>query len=124
MWYLKYNTSYLKPTRKSLRTNQTKPEEILWNKLRNKQFYWIKFRRQHSIWRYILDFYSSEIKLCIEIDWDSHFDEKWKNYDEIRTDFLESIWIKVIRFTNNEIIENIDWVMNNLETIINIKYVK
>lgn len=115
MWYFKYNISNLNNTRKALRKNMTKPEEIFWNKVRNKQFHNLKFRRQHSIWRYILDFYISELKLCIEIDGDNHFDENWKSYDEVRTEFLKSVWIKVIRYTNKEITENIYWVIEDLE---------
>lgn len=79
---------------------------------------WLKFRRQHSIWRYILDFYSIELKLCVEIDWDSHFEENAKEYDNVRTEFLESAWIKVIRFTNKEIVENIEWVLESLKNFI------
>jgi len=115
MWYSQYNVLELKETRKMLRTNQTKPEEVFWNKVRAKQFYWLKFRRQHSIWRYVLDFYCNELKIWIEIDWDNHFEENQKEYDEIRTEFLESSWIKIIRFTNNEIMSNIDWVLNKLK---------
>ena len=115
MWYSEYNTLKLKDTRKVLRKNQTKPEEIFWNKVRVKQFHWLKFRRQHSIWRYILDFYCNELKICVEIDWDNHFEEDTKEYDKIRTEFLETAWIKVIRYTNKEIIENTEGVLYNLE---------
>jgi len=115
MWYLKYNILSLKPTRKLLRTNQTESEEIFWNKVKAKQFHWLKFRRQHSIWRYILDFYCPELKLCIEIDWDNHFENETIIYDKIRTEFLENAWIKVLRFTNKEIMEKIEWVLENLE---------
>ena len=118
MWYLKYNTLELKPIRRTLRTNQTKPEELFWNQVRAKQFLWLKFRRQHSIWRYILDFYCPEKKLCIEIDWENHFESETIIYDKIRTEFLESAWIKVLRFTNKEIMENIKWVMKSLEKLI------
>lgn len=118
MWQIFQNIKNLKTTRKILRNNQTKTEQIFWNKVKNKQFHNLKFRRQHSIWRYILDFYIPELKFCIEIDGDSHFDENWKSYDEVRTEFLKSIWIKVIRFTNKDIVENLDWVIELLEKII------
>lgn len=75
----------------------------------------IKVRRQHSIWRYVLDFYCKDLKLCIEIDWDNHFEEEAKEYDNIRSEYLESVWIEVIRFTNNDITKNIDWVLENLK---------
>ncbi|MDD5769957.1 MAG: endonuclease domain-containing protein [Candidatus Gracilibacteria bacterium] len=118
MGYLKYNTLNLKPTRKTLRTNQTKPEEIFWNKVRNKQFHGLKFRRQHSIGRYILDFYCSELKLCIEIDGDNHFESEGIEYDNIRTEFVETVGIKVIRFTNKEIMENIEGVLESLGKVL------
>lgn len=118
MWKILQNIPALKQTRKVLRKNQTKPEEIFWNKVRNKQFLWWKFRRQHSIWRYIMDFYCKELNLCIEIDGDNHFENEQKEYDEIRTEFLKTAWIKVCRFTNKEIMENSDWVLATLEEII------
>lgn len=114
------NKIELKLTRKNLRNNLTKPEQIFWNKVRNKQFLWLKFRRQHSVWRYILDFYCPELKLCIEIDWDNHFEENTKEYDSVRTEFLESSWIKVTRFTNKEIMENIEWVLEDLKIFLNL----
>jgi very-short-patch-repair endonuclease len=60
---------------------------------------------------YILDFYCTEKRLCIEIDWDSHYTEEWKWYDEVRTEYLNLAWIKVIRFTNIDIKTNIEWVL-------------
>lgn len=115
------NKIELKQTRRKLRNNQTKPEQIFWNKVRNKQLLWLKFRRQHSIWRYVLDFYCPELKLCVEIDWDNHFQDNQLKYDKLRTEFLDSSWIKVVRFTNIDIIENIDWVIENLEISIKIE---
>ncbi|NUJ97378.1 endonuclease domain-containing protein [Candidatus Gracilibacteria bacterium] len=112
------NIPALKQTRKVLRKNQTKPEEIFWNKVRNKQFLGWKFRRQHSIGRYIMDFYCKELNLCIEIDGDNHFENEQKEYDEIRTEFLKTAGIKVCRFTNKEIMENSDGVLATLEEII------
>ena len=108
------NISRLKITRKKLRNNQTKSEQIIWNKLKWKQFLWLKFRRQHSIWRYILDFYCPEKKLAIEIDWENHAEEEQKEYDTMRTDFLNSAGIKVVRYTNEDIMKSIDWVLQDL----------
>lgn len=122
MWIKVKNAQNLKQTRKVLRINQTKPEEVFWNKVRNKQFFWLKFRRQYSLWRYILDFYCHSLKICIELDWDSHYGEESIEYDEIRTEFLKSAGIKVIRFTNKEIMNNIEWVLESL--IENISIIK
>ncbi len=78
---------------------------------------WLKFRRQHSIWRYILDFYCPKIKLCIELDWEIHLETK--KYDNIRTKFLKATWIKVLRYTNNQIMEDIKNVLENIKQNIN-----
>lgn len=102
-------------TRKTLRNHQTKPEQEFWKKVKGKQFFWIKFRRQYSIWRYILDFYCKDLQLWIEIDGDSHFTEDGKMYDKERTAYIEALGIKVERFTNKEIMENVDWVLEYLK---------
>ncbi len=108
-----YNRKKLKITRKKLRNEATETEKILWEELKNSKLMWLKFRRQHSINRYILDFYNIKYKLCIEIDWKIHLEIK--EYDEIRTEYLNAFWIKVVRFTNEEILENIVLVLNKIK---------
>jgi very-short-patch-repair endonuclease len=103
-----------KEKRRDLKKNQTNPEEIMWSKLRNRQFMNLKFRRQYGIGEYIADFYCAELKLVIEIDGESHFTEEGIKYDEIRTTFMKSLGIKVIRFTNKEIMENIEGIFGKL----------
>ncbi len=66
---------------------------------------WLKFRRQHSVWRYILDFYCPKYKLAIELDWEIHTNRE--EYDKIRTEFLNSCFIKVLRFENQEVLSDI-----------------
>ena len=107
------NQNRLKETRKILRNNATQTEKILWNELKWSKLNWFKFRRQHSIWRYILDFYCPKIKLSIEIDWKIHNDRR--EYDNIRTEYLQSVWIKEIRFSNDEILENINFVIEKIK---------
>ena len=118
MWVILQNLKLLKPIRKQLRNNQTEPEKIFWNKVKSKQFKWLKFRRQHSVWKYVLDFYCPELKLCVEIDGDNHFETQWIENDKIRTEYLNQAWIKVLRFTNKEITENIEWVLESLNKLI------
>ena len=78
---------------------------------------WYKFKRENSVWSFILDFYCSELLLWIEIDWWYHNDVQ--DYDENRENRLyDKFWIKVIRFTNNEVEKNLDWVAQYLEDII------
>lgn len=71
--------------------------------------------KQRPIDNFIVDFYIPKIKLVIEIDWESHFDEQWKAYDIERTQILEWLWLKVIRFTNKEIMNNFDLICHSLE---------
>ena len=91
-----------------LRKEETKAEKILWKELRNRNL-GIKFRRQHPIDKFILDFYAPEIKLAIELDGLIHKENK--EYDKIRTEYLESKNIKVLRFWNSEIENNLEAVM-------------
>ncbi|MFA6090213.1 MAG: endonuclease domain-containing protein [Candidatus Gracilibacteria bacterium] len=107
-----YNIESKKDFRRELRRNMTEPEKQLWFALRNRQFYMIKFRRQYSVGVYILDFYAPEIRLGIEIDGDSHAEQVV--YDRERTKYLEGLDIKIIRYTNRDIMENIDGVLLDL----------
>lgn len=96
--------------RKVLRNNLTEPELKLWYFLRNKQL-GVKFRRQHSVGRYVVDFYCPERKLVIELDGDSHFSDAAINYDSHRDQFIRAQGMQVLRFTNLEVMENIDGVL-------------
>lgn len=73
----------------------------------------VKFRRQESVGRYILDFYAPSIKYCIEIDWESHGNSL--EYDRERSLFLNSLGIKVARFWNADVIKNTEGVLSILE---------
>jgi len=106
-----FNYSKYKQRRVSLRRTQTKPEELLWRKIRHKQL-GVKFRRQHGIGDYIVDFYCAEYSLVIELDGDSHFTSDAQEYDRIRDQFLCSRGLKVLRFTNRQIMEELDSVLD------------
>jgi very-short-patch-repair endonuclease len=97
------NDPKLKPRRKELRHNQTEPERILWNKLKNKRLAGYKFFRQYSIDHYILDFYCPRAKLGIELDGSHHAEDEIAEYDRIRTIHIESHGIKILRFWNSDI---------------------
>jgi very-short-patch-repair endonuclease len=109
-----FNKTTEKLKRQQLRRNITKAEAIIWQKLRCKQIENCKFRNQYSIDRFVLDFYSPEIKLAIEIEGESHFQEGAAQYDHERQIFIESTGINFLRFTNNQVYENLNGV---LETI-------
>lgn len=101
--------------RKELRNNSTPQEILLWLKLKNSQI-GLKFRRQHSIGGYIVDFYCPSKKLVIEIDGSQHFVKDNQEYDKTRTEFFEGLSVIVLRFTNAEINTNIDGVLQKIIT--------
>ncbi len=105
-----FNRQQQKLQRQQLRANMPMPEKILWAKIRNQQL-GVKFRRQHGIGRYIVDFYCPEYALVIELDGDSHYQDDAQEYDTIRDEFMRSIDLQVLRFTNID-------VMNNLESVV------
>lgn len=106
-----FNKTVEKLKRQQLRRNITKAEAIIWQKLRCKQIENCKFRNQYSVKQFVLDFYSPEIKLAIEIDGESHFQEGAAQYDNERQIFIESVGINFLRFTNNDVYENLNGVL-------------
>lgn len=109
-----YNKGEKREARKYLRNNSTKAEQYLWSFLKNKKLCGVKFRRQYSVDRYILDFYSIDLRLAIEIDGEIHDDKDTKEYDETRTKFLNLRKIQVVRFSNEEVFSNIESVLKVL----------
>lgn len=102
-----HNNPNMKSLRKSLRNEATPAEQALWNALKQNNLGGYKFRRQHSVGRYIVDFYCPSQRLVIELDGDSHFTEEAIEYDRVRTEFLNALNIRVIRFLNTDVYENI-----------------
>lgn len=96
----------------------TDAELLLWEKLKGNKFHGLKFRRQHPISNYIADFYCHKLKLIIEIDGGYHQIEEQKKYDKERTVNLNFNDIKVLRFSNEEIIINIAKVLLEIEQFI------
>ncbi len=103
----------LKTNRKNLRKNLTPAEAKLWSYLQNSQL-GEKFRRQHSIEYYILDFYCPKKKLAVELDGSPHNTEQGFIKDKERTIFLNNRGIKVIRFENKDVINNIEGVLEEI----------
>ena len=113
------NVNYLKELRELAKNNRKKPttgEEIIWKEILMKRKTGYKFLRQKPINRFILDFYCSEINLAIEIDGSSH--DKKKYYDEARDVFLKQVGIKTIRFTNDEVMDDIENVKRKIMNFI------
>lgn len=109
-----YNRTSEKAKRQQLRRNMTKAEFILWQKLKGKQLEGVKFRTQYSVGQFIVDFYCTELKLAIEIDGESHFLLGAQEYDQERQAFIESVGIRFLRFTNDEVYGNLEGVLERI----------
>jgi very-short-patch-repair endonuclease len=96
---------------RKLRKDQTDAERLLWNILRSRQVLGLKFRRQHSIGPYILDFYCHDYKLCIELDGGQHYTSKGQQGDEARAVFLAKRGIHILRFSNLNVLKNLEGVL-------------
>ena len=99
---------------KSMRHTATDAESLMWQLLRAKRFMNLKFRRQHVIAPYIVDFYCHEIGLVIELDGGQHGTNEAIEYDAERTKFLEVLGLKVVRYWNHEVLQNVDVVLEDL----------
>ena len=99
---------------KQLRTAQTEAEQKLWSFLRNKQLKGKKFRRQHAIAGYVVDFYCHECKLVIELDGNYHNDDQAKEYDKARTVLLKEHGITVVRFWNEDVMKEVENVLEKI----------
>jgi very-short-patch-repair endonuclease len=106
-----YNKSSEKLKRQTLRNNMPPAEKLIWARLRGRQVENCKFRRQYSIAEFVVDFYVPELKLAIEIDGHSHFGEQAQTYDAERQAFLESKGTYFLRFTNQQVYEELDGVI-------------
>jgi len=93
-----------------LRREATDAEGRLWKLLRGRQLAGHKFRRQHEFGGFVLDFYCADARLAIEVDGGQHFSEQGALHDEERTQFLEANGIRVLRFTNTEVLSELDAV--------------
>ena len=111
------NSAFLKA--RLLRNNMTSAEKALWLYLQNKKFDGYKFRRQHPIHLFIVDFYCHELGLIIEVDGAYHETKEQQEQDEKRTELLKFQGLTVIRFTNDEVSSDIDSVITKIKEAIN-----
>lgn len=109
---------YVKALAKELRKNMTPAEDALWDRLRNRRLKGYKFHRQYPIGRYIADFYCDEVKLVIEVDGSVHAEPERKEYDSIRQAEIESRKIRVIRFDNSEVLNNMEAVIQSICSVL------
>ena len=109
-----HNRKGLKDLRCQNRSNLTPAEAELWKHLQGSKLEGRKFRRQHSVGNYILDFYCPQEKLGIELDGKDHFSDNGYERDEIRTAYLNSLHIRIIRFENKEVFEQLEGVLEEI----------
>jgi very-short-patch-repair endonuclease len=114
-----YNTRSNKNFRKQLRNSLTAAEAVLWQNLKRRQLLGKKFRRQVSIGRYIVDFYCPEAGLVIELDGDRHFSITIDEYEAQRTKYLEEESLRIIRFENKELYQNLEGVLESIKEALN-----
>src|ERR1039458_6925367 len=107
-----HNNSGLKPRRKELRSALTPAEASLWKSLQRSKVNGQKFRRQHSVGSYILDFYCPECRLAVELDGQGHFNSVKSEYDYRRSEYLKKVNIRVLRFENRLVFENLEGVLH------------
>ena len=108
------NRLLTKNKRIELRRTQTDAEKKLWARLRNKHFKDMKFYRQHGIGNYVADFWCPDNKIVVEVNGSQHYEESNLEYDQRRTEYFQSLGIRVVRFTNNDVLMNIDVVLEYL----------
>jgi very-short-patch-repair endonuclease len=110
---LPYNKKLKHPSRQ-LRENMTNAERCLWAKIRRKQLKGYQFYRQKPIGDYIVDFFCPKIRLVIEVDGGQHFSDEMREYDRIRDDYLHSLGLRVLRFTNTDVLTRIEAVVESI----------
>ncbi|MDP9230002.1 MAG: chorismate synthase [Bacteroidota bacterium] len=103
---------------KENRRNATEAEDKLWQEVRNRKINDYKFRRQHPIAGYIPDFVCLEKKLVVEIDGDYHHEEEQKKYDALRATWLKENNYQLIRFTNEQVLEKMSWVLEEIRKVL------
>ncbi len=108
------NNPSIKARRRELRKNQTDAERKMWSILRREQM-GVRFFRQYSVSMYVLDFYCPSKRLAIEIDGGQHAEAKHRTHDARRTEYLQAHDIFVLRFWNNEVLQNLEGVWQRIK---------
>ncbi len=110
-----HNKSSLENIRKALRTVMTPAEKLLWEELRDNKLDGLKFKRQHSIGNYIVDFYCYKTRLIIELDGSVHHEKEQRKKDELRDENLREMNYTILRFRNEEIQKNLPLVLKKIK---------
>jgi very-short-patch-repair endonuclease len=109
-----FNHRNKKEYRRNLRNNLTTAKAFFWLRLKNKQLAGRRFKRQVSVGHYIVDFYCPSEKLVIELDGQRHFTTAGYKYDQHRDKYLNSLGLRVIRFENKEVFQNLQEVLDDI----------
>jgi very-short-patch-repair endonuclease len=110
-----HNRKYLEPFRKTLRKNLTNAEAFFWNQIKTRKFHNLKFRRQHSIKNYIVDYYCAQHQLIIELDGEYHNDPEQHDKDLRRDEELQKMGFTVLRYENKYVFEELEHVLNDVK---------
>ncbi|MBK6538339.1 MAG: endonuclease domain-containing protein [Ignavibacteria bacterium] len=110
-----FNQKSQNEKRKTLRNNMPQAEILLWSRLKGKKVRGLKFRRQFSVGKYVIDFYCPAVKLAIEADGNTHTSEEEIEYDKTRQYEIANFGITFLRFRNEDIIKYTNEVLRNIE---------
>ncbi|MBN1381482.1 MAG: endonuclease domain-containing protein [Deltaproteobacteria bacterium] len=115
---LPYNKK-LKPFARNLRSNMTNAEKLIWSKIRSRQIGDLHFYRQKNIGNYIVDFYCPKGKLILEIDGGQHYGHDGIKKDRERDQYLQVLGFSVLRFSDIDVLKNIDGVVKRIQEHVN-----
>jgi len=108
----------LKGTARSLRSNPTDSEQRLWTRLRRKRILGVQFYRQKPIGRYVVDFYAPAVGVVVEVDGGQHFEPGHAERDRQRTGYLQTQGLEVLRFSNHEVLAELDAVVQAIFAVV------
>ena len=110
-----HNRKPIEKFRQTLRHNLTPAEAVLWKAIQRGKLDGRKFRRQHSAGNYVLDFYCPTERLAVELDGAHHFTLAGNEHDAERTAYLETLNIRVLRFENKLVFNQLDWLLDEIK---------
>jgi len=115
---------FLKQKARELRKDMTDAERVLWSKLRLKQVNGLQFYRQKVIGNYIVDFYCHKAKMVIEVDGGQHYETEGLKKDRIRDEYFKKQGLRVLRFTDLNVLKNIDGVLKEIYKYIEFRFIE
>ncbi len=114
--WMRGRTEQILEASRRLRSEMTPAETVLWNALRKEGIPGIRFRRQHAIGRFVLDFYCPAERLAVEVDGGVHDEPDQAEYDRARTEALSQLGIRVLRVRNEEVMRDLESVIERIKS--------